>query len=232
MSFCFYSSFFSRFCLFLLAGSNTPQSRAFASMSLLAKIKGKASSAAAASPPSPLKPMHVLSVEGLASPKTARKVEAHKLEAQIPQSQPNKPQPRQKLSLADIQVMQTVGTGSFGRVHLVKYKPTGKFHAMKVLKKAEIVRMKQVEHIINEKQILEQLGHPFLLSMLGTFQDWVYLYMVMEYVSGGELFSYLRKSGVRLKFHTMMTLPKFDPQIKSVPPRGLPIMLRAFTRAK
>ncbi|KAJ3246968.1 camp-dependent protein kinase catalytic subunit, partial [Borealophlyctis nickersoniae] len=91
--------------------------------------------------------------------------------------------------------MHTLGTGSFGRVHLVRLKSTGRHYAMKVLRKSEIVKLKQVEHTINEKKILEQLDFPFLVGMLGTFQDAHNLYLVLEYVQGGELFSYLRKSG-------------------------------------
>lgn len=106
-----------------------------------------------------------------------------------------------KYSLADFQVERTLGTGSFGRVHLVKSKSQAtskKYYALKVLKKSEIVRMKQVEHTINEKNILEKLDHPFLISMLGTFQDCANIYIIMEFVAGGELFSYLRRCGVSL----------------------------------
>lgn len=71
---------------------------------------------------------------------------------------------------------------------------------MKVLKKSEIIKLRQVEHTMNEKQILEQLDHPFLVKILGTFQDSNNLYLVLEYVQGGELFTYLRKSGVRVGY--------------------------------
>lgn len=104
------------------------------------------------------------------------------------------------IGLSDLQILQTVGTGSFGRVHLVRFSKNGKYYAMKVLKKSEIVRMKQVEHTVNEKNILEKLHHPFLISMLGSFQDCVNLYMVLDYVSGGELFTYLRRN-VRFPNH-------------------------------
>ncbi|KAJ3271877.1 camp-dependent protein kinase catalytic subunit [Terramyces sp. JEL0728] len=100
-----------------------------------------------------------------------------------------------KLKIEDLEIRNTLGTGSFGRVHLVKYKPTGKHYAMKVLKKAEIIKLRQVEHTMNEKNILEQLDFPFLVKILGTFQDSNNLYLVLEYVQGGELFTYLRKSG-------------------------------------
>jgi hypothetical protein len=95
--------------------------------------------------------------------------------------------------LEDFIISRTLGTGSFGRVHLVQYRPTGAYYAMKVLKKSEVVRLKQVEHIVNEKTILERTHHPYLVNLMATFQDSVNLYMVLEYVVGGEMFTYLRK---------------------------------------
>ncbi|KAI8895657.1 kinase-like domain-containing protein [Globomyces pollinis-pini] len=105
----------------------------------------------------------------------------------------SKPAAKKKYGLSDLVVDKTLGTGSFGRVHLVKIKDSGKFYAMKVLKKSEIVKMRQVEHTLNEKRILEKLEHPFLVSMLSAFQDSSNVYFILEYVQGGELFSYLRK---------------------------------------
>jgi len=55
--------------------------------------------------------------------------------------------------------------------------------------------LKQVEHIKAEKAILEQIAHPFIVNLYASFQDTDRLYMLMEYVIGGELFSYLRKVG-------------------------------------
>ncbi|KAJ1958339.1 cAMP-dependent protein kinase catalytic subunit, partial [Dispira parvispora] len=109
-------------------------------------------------------------------------------------SAPGLPKPHAPtVSLADFRVERTLGTGSFGRVRLVQYKTTQQYYAMKVLKKSEVVRAKQVEHVNNERQILGLCKSPFLVSLLGAFQDNVNLYMVMEYVVGGELFTYLRK---------------------------------------
>ncbi|RIA98707.1 kinase-like domain-containing protein [Glomus cerebriforme] len=104
------------------------------------------------------------------------------------------PNPNTKFLLSDFTICRTLGTGSFGRVHLVQSKYNNKFYAMKVLKKTEVVRLKQVEHTNNEKHILEQVQHPFLVNLWGTFQDSANLYMVMDYVVGGELFSILRKT--------------------------------------
>ncbi|KAJ3004548.1 UNVERIFIED_CONTAM: camp-dependent protein kinase catalytic subunit [Siphonaria sp. JEL0065] len=66
---------------------------------------------------------------------------------------------------------------------------------MKVLNKHDVVKMKQVEHTINERDILARLEYPFLVHMLGSMQDCSNLYFVLEFVQGGELFTFLRKSG-------------------------------------
>lgn len=110
---------------------------------------------------------------------------------------PALPKPKPKLILTDFVISRTIGTGSFGRVHLVKEKSSNKYFAMKALTKADIVRNRQVEHTINEKKILELMDHPFLVSLHATFQDSKNLFLVLEYIQGGELFTFLRKSGVR-----------------------------------
>ncbi|KAJ4141390.1 cAMP-dependent protein kinase catalytic subunit [Fusarium equiseti] len=100
-----------------------------------------------------------------------------------------------KYSLGDFDILRTLGTGSFGRVHLVQSKHNQRFYAVKVLKKAQVVKMKQVEHTNDERRMLADVKHPFLITLWGTFQDSKNLYMVMDFVEGGELFSLLRKSG-------------------------------------
>ncbi|KAK3822518.1 MAG: kinase-like domain-containing protein [Linnemannia elongata] len=101
-----------------------------------------------------------------------------------------KPRPFQ---LADFTMNRTIGTGSCGRVHLVQSIYNSRFYALKVLKKKQIVQSNQVEHVNEEKRILEQIRHPFLVKTWGTFQDNANLYIVMDYVVGGELFSVLRR---------------------------------------
>jgi len=91
--------------------------------------------------------------------------------------------------------IRTLGTGTFGRVYLVRHKETQHFYALKVLKKREVVRLKQVDHVKNEKSILIDIHHVFIVNMYSAFQDETNLYMLMEYVIGGELFSHLRKAG-------------------------------------
>ena len=108
-------------------------------------------------------------------------------------------QTKGKYTLTDFALQRTLGTGSFGRVHLVQSKHNSRFYAIKVLKKTQVVKMKQVEHTNDERKMLQKVKHPFLVTLWGTFQDSKNLYMVMDFVEGGELFSLLRKSQVRLR---------------------------------
>ena len=114
---------------------------------------------------------------------------------QVPQ-QTQIRQTKGKYSLTDFEILRTLGTGSFGRVHLVQSKHNQRFYAVKVLKKQQVVKMKQVEHTNDERRMLQEVKHPFLITLWGTFQDSKNLYMVMDFVEGGELFSLLRKSQV------------------------------------
>ena len=101
-----------------------------------------------------------------------------------------------KYQLTDFTMKRTLGTGSFGRVHLVQSNHNQRFYAVKVLKKAQVVKMKQVEHTNDERRMLQKVKHAFLVTLWGTFQDARNLYMVMDFIEGGELFSLLRKSQV------------------------------------
>ena len=64
-------------------------------------------------------------------------------------------------------------------------------------RKGQVIALKQVEHVMNEKNLLEQCDHPFLLNLAATFQDSDEIYMLLELALGGELFSVLRE---RIKF--------------------------------
>jgi len=102
-----------------------------------------------------------------------------------------------KWKFEDFDLRATVGTGTFGRVRVVKIKGNADRApmALKILKKSEVIRLKQVEHVKAEKEILLSIAHPFVVNMLAVFQDDKRLCMLLEYVNGGELFSYLRKEG-------------------------------------
>ncbi|KAJ6647536.1 cAMP-dependent protein kinase catalytic subunit 3, partial [Pseudolycoriella hygida] len=97
--------------------------------------------------------------------------------------------------LDDFQIIKTIGTGTFGRVCLCLDKTTQTFCAMKILAMADVIRLKQVEHVKNEKNILSEINHPFIVNLRWYTRDDCCLYMLFEYVVGGELFSYLRNAG-------------------------------------
>ncbi|KAJ3300942.1 hypothetical protein HDV03_001579 [Kappamyces sp. JEL0829] len=104
--------------------------------------------------------------------------------------------------LEDFQKIRTLGTGTFGRVYLARFKETDRFYALKMLSKLEVVRLRQVQHIISEKNILARINFPFIVNLLCTFQDVRNVYLLEEYVMGGEMFSHLRRAG---RFSNEMT---------------------------
>ncbi|XP_023330907.1 protein kinase DC2 [Eurytemora carolleeae] len=89
--------------------------------------------------------------------------------------------------LEDFDVIKTIGTGTFARVCLCRERSNREYFALKILAIHDVIRLKQVEHVKNEKNILK--GHS------DYFQDRSFLYMLFPYVCGGELFSYLRSAG-------------------------------------
>jgi len=88
-----------------------------------------------------------------------------------------------------------VGKGSFGKVMQVKKRDTGEIFAMKVLRKQAIIARKQVAHTRAEKSILQKIQHPFIVKLHYAFQTKDKLYMILDYVNGGELFFHLKKEG-------------------------------------
>eukprot|EP00930_Biecheleria_cincta_P095927 TRINITY_DN8781_c0_g1_i1.p1 TRINITY_DN8781_c0_g1~~TRINITY_DN8781_c0_g1_i1.p1 ORF type:complete len:356 (+),score=65.11 TRINITY_DN8781_c0_g1_i1:111-1070(+) len=100
----------------------------------------------------------------------------------------------QQVHLADFEMQRTLGCGSFGRVKYAKYKPDGKYYAVKFMKKHEIIKLKQVDHINNEKRLMAQISYPFVVNMMGYSKDDHFVYIVMESINGGELFTHLRRA--------------------------------------
>lgn len=102
---------------------------------------------------------------------------------------------RLTVTLNSLEKMKILGTGTFGKVWLVRHKETDNAWAMKVQKKTEILNYNQVDGVIREKNIMTQLTHPFLINMISAFQDEHDLYMVLNMYPGGELFSLLHRKG-------------------------------------
>jgi len=82
--------------------------------------------------------------------------------------------------------------GAFGRVRIGKNKSSGASIAIKALKKSEILKNKQGDHILNEIKILNIVDHPYAVKFDGFSQDPRFIYLGLELINGGELFTYLR----------------------------------------
>lgn len=110
---------------------------------------------------------------------------------------------REKVGPQDFELRKVLGKGGYGKVFQVRKTTgtdTGKVFAMKVLKKATIVRnQKDTAHTKAERNILEAVKHPFIVDLKYAFQTGGKLYLIMEYLSGGELFMHLEREGIFLE---------------------------------
>jgi serine/threonine kinase 38 len=103
---------------------------------------------------------------------------------------------RTKMSIRDFVPVKIIGKGAFGEVRLVRSKKTGEVLAMKKMKKSEMVAKHQVQHIKAEKDILSLAQSPWVVELRYSFQDERYLYLVMEYLPGGDLMTLLIKKEI------------------------------------
>jgi len=104
-----------------------------------------------------------------------------------------------QIQFQELTQIRTLGTGTFGRVKLVEHKKLKMTFALKILQKAQIVAYGQQVNVMNEKNILAECDHPFILRLFKTFKDKNCLYMLLELVQGGELFGLLHVHGGKLE---------------------------------
>ncbi|XP_063294477.1 ribosomal protein S6 kinase alpha-5-like [Pelobates fuscus] len=108
----------------------------------------------------------------------------------------NLPGQEEKVGMEDFELLKILGTGAYGKVFLVR-KVTGpdakRLYAMKVLRKAALVQKeKTAEHTRTERSVLEHVREsPFLVTLHYAFQTEAKLHLILDYVSGGELFTHL-----------------------------------------
>eukprot|EP00199_Chlamydomonas_sp_CCMP681_P000070 CAMPEP_0119102536 /NCGR_PEP_ID=MMETSP1180-20130426/1251_1 /TAXON_ID=3052 ORGANISM="Chlamydomonas cf sp, Strain CCMP681" /NCGR_SAMPLE_ID=MMETSP1180 /ASSEMBLY_ACC=CAM_ASM_000741 /LENGTH=1028 /DNA_ID=CAMNT_0007086843 /DNA_START=136 /DNA_END=3222 /DNA_ORIENTATION=+ len=99
------------------------------------------------------------------------------------------------IDFRDLECHRIVGTGQFGLVRVVRNVKTNEVYALKIMHKAPITEPKQIEHVINERRILEEASHGFCVKLCGAYQDRDALYLLQEWVPGGELFHHLDLEG-------------------------------------
>lgn len=98
------------------------------------------------------------------------------------------------MSIDDFEIIKAISRGAFGRVYLAKKKSTGDLYAIKVMRKVDLLRKNMVESVKNERNILATTNNPFVVRFYYSFQSQHNLYIVMEYVGGGDCFRYLVRS--------------------------------------
>ncbi|KAL1921785.1 uncharacterized protein VTP21DRAFT_10427 [Calcarisporiella thermophila] len=100
---------------------------------------------------------------------------------------------RTRLGLDDFATIKVIGKGAFGEVRLVQKTDTGKIYAMKTLRKSEMVKKDQLAHVKAERDILAESDSPWIVQLYYSFQDPQYLYLIMEFLPGGDLMTMLIK---------------------------------------
>ncbi|XP_055373284.1 serine/threonine-protein kinase tricornered [Condylostylus longicornis] len=100
---------------------------------------------------------------------------------------------RSRLGVEDFEALKVIGRGAFGEVRLVQKKDTGHVYAMKVLRKADMLEKEQVAHVRAERDVLVEADHQWVVKMYYSFQDPINLYLIMEFLPGGDMMTLLMK---------------------------------------
>ncbi|KAJ4834288.1 hypothetical protein Tsubulata_028298 [Turnera subulata] len=100
---------------------------------------------------------------------------------------------RHKMGVEDFELLTIIGKGAFGEVRVCREKTTGHVYAMKKLKKSEMLRRGQVEHVRAERNLLAEVDSNCIVKLYCSFQDDEFLYLIMEYLPGGDVMTLLMR---------------------------------------
>ena len=98
---------------------------------------------------------------------------------------------REKQSIRGYESIAIIGRGAFGEVHVCREKKTGKIYAIKKIKKNILIIKNQIRHVLNEQILMSKASSPWIVELKASFQEDEYLYLVMEYLPGGDLMNLL-----------------------------------------
>lgn len=96
--------------------------------------------------------------------------------------------------LEDFDISTVIGSGTFARVFLAQDVNDNEYYALKVMKIKDMIKMNQVQHINSERRILVDCDCPFIAKCYWTFRNSSCVFMLFEYLPGGELFTFLRNN--------------------------------------
>lgn len=100
---------------------------------------------------------------------------------------------RTKMSPNDFEHLTIIGKGAFGEVRLVRENITGNIYAMKKLQKTEMIRRGQIDHVKAERNLLAGVHNQTIVKLFYSFQDEEFLYLIMEYLPGGDMMTLLMR---------------------------------------
>ncbi|EGR32184.1 protein kinase domain protein, partial [Ichthyophthirius multifiliis] len=103
---------------------------------------------------------------------------------------------RQKITTNDYEPLAIIGRGAFGEVRVCREKKTGQIVAIKKMKKSEMIQKNQLSHVRAERDILTNKENNWIVNLICSFQDQRYLYLVMEFLQGGDLMNLLIKKDI------------------------------------
>ena len=103
---------------------------------------------------------------------------------------------RKKISARDFDPIAIIGRGAFGEVRVCRWKDNSEIIAMKKMNKSEMIYKNQVSHIRAERDVLATAQNLWIVELKCSFQDDKYLYLVMEYLAGGDLMTLLMKKDI------------------------------------
>ncbi|XP_037402944.1 rho-associated protein kinase 1 [Pygocentrus nattereri] len=110
-----------------------------------------------------------------------------------------------RMKAEDYEVVKVIGRGAFGEVQLVRHKATSKVYAMKLLSKFEMIKRSDSAFFWEERDIMAFANSSWVVQLFYAFQDDRYLYMVMEYMPGGDLVNLMSNYDVPEKWARFYT---------------------------
>ncbi|XP_074342087.1 uncharacterized protein LOC141679498 [Apium graveolens] len=123
---------------------------------------------------------------------------------------------RQKICVDDFDLLAVIGRGAFGEVRLFGEKKSENIYAMKKLKKSEMLSRGQVEHVISERNLLAEVDSHFIGELYYLFHDTEYLYLILEYLPGGDLMNLLIKEETLTEIVARFYIPQSVLSIESI----------------
>jgi cGMP-dependent protein kinase len=100
------------------------------------------------------------------------------------------------MSLNELIFIKKLGVGQFSQVFLVKRAKSGEYYALKAISLHQITQEALEKHTLQEKEVLEMVNFPFIMKMYRTFKDTNFVYFLLSFVRGMELFDVIRQMGI------------------------------------